>query len=182
MADLSCGKQDLVAQARIKPRSPALGVQSLSHWATREVPSFASELNAVLFYWHDQHPAEGPFLGPNFKGLVTVANVLTVRNFKICIYDPEHFYRPQDSWSYPRLFQKRELETKVYAQALNAEWDTASGVKEREQKRKKSWLVKDTLSNLPLVWSNWVFNHICPPEVCLRRHRTDHQLKRRKEK
>ena len=48
MADLSCGKQDLVAQARIKPRSPALRVQSLSHWATREVPSFASELTCLV--------------------------------------------------------------------------------------------------------------------------------------
>ena len=134
----NCSMWDLVPWPGVESRSPALGVQSLSHWATREVPSFASELNSVLFYWHDQHPAEGPFLGPNFKGLVTVANVLTVRNFKICIYDPEHFYRPQDSWSYPRLFQKRELETKVYAQALNAEWDTASGVKEREYKQRKA--------------------------------------------
>ena len=75
VADLSCGKQDLVVQARIKPKSPALEVQSLNQWATREVPSFASELNSALFYWHDQYPAKRPFLGPNFKELVTVGNV-----------------------------------------------------------------------------------------------------------
>lgn len=39
-------------------------------------------------------------------------------------------------------FPRKEFETKVYAQALNAEWDTASGVKEREHKQKKSGLVK----------------------------------------
>ena len=35
---LSCGIWDLVPWAGIKPGSPALGVQSLSHWTTREVP------------------------------------------------------------------------------------------------------------------------------------------------
>ena len=169
MPHVSWGMQDLVAQARIKPRSPALGVQSLSHWAPREVPSFAPDRNSILFYWQDQHPAEGPFLGPNFKALVTVANIFD----KVCIYDPDDFYRPPDSMSLLRPSQKRELETKVCEQALNGEWDTASGVKEREQKRKKSGLVKDTLSNWPLVWSNWVLDHICPPKACPRRHPID---------
>ena len=35
--DLSCNMQDLVAQPGFEPGSPALGVQSLSCWATREV-------------------------------------------------------------------------------------------------------------------------------------------------
>ena len=35
--DLSCSMQDLVAQPGFEPGSPALGVQSLSCWATREV-------------------------------------------------------------------------------------------------------------------------------------------------
>ena len=109
--------QDLVAQARIKPRSTALGVQSLSHWAPREVPSFAPDRNSILVYWQDQHPAEGPFLGPNFKALVTVANIFD----KVCIYDPDDFYRPPDSMSLLRPSQKRELETKVCEQALNGE-------------------------------------------------------------
>ena len=38
----SCGLWDLVSWPGLEPRPPALGVQSLSHWTTREVP--------VLFY------------------------------------------------------------------------------------------------------------------------------------
>ena len=34
---LSCGMWDLVPRPRIEPGPPALGVQSLNHWATREV-------------------------------------------------------------------------------------------------------------------------------------------------
>ena len=34
----SCGAWDLVPRSGIEPRFPALGVQSLSHWTTREVP------------------------------------------------------------------------------------------------------------------------------------------------
>ena len=37
--DLSCSMQDLVPQPGFEPGSPALGVQSLSCWATREVTS-----------------------------------------------------------------------------------------------------------------------------------------------
>ena len=36
---LSCGMWDLVPGSEIELRLPALGVQSLSHWTTREVPS-----------------------------------------------------------------------------------------------------------------------------------------------
>ena len=35
---LCCSMWDLVPQPGIQPRPPALGVQSLSHWTTREVP------------------------------------------------------------------------------------------------------------------------------------------------
>ena len=35
---LSCGMWDLVPWPRIEPGPPALGVQSLNHWTTREVP------------------------------------------------------------------------------------------------------------------------------------------------
>ena len=35
---LSCGMWDLVPWPGIEPGPPALGVQSLSHWTTREVP------------------------------------------------------------------------------------------------------------------------------------------------
>ena len=38
---LSCGMWDLVPQPGIEPRPPALGVQSLTHWTTREVPHSA---------------------------------------------------------------------------------------------------------------------------------------------
>ena len=36
---LSCGIWELVPWPGIKPRPPALGAQSLSHWTTREVPT-----------------------------------------------------------------------------------------------------------------------------------------------
>ena len=38
---LSRGEWDLVPLPGIEPRPPALGVQSLSHWTTREVPTLA---------------------------------------------------------------------------------------------------------------------------------------------
>ena len=37
MPGLSCSMWDLVSCSGIKPRPPALGAQSLSHWTTREV-------------------------------------------------------------------------------------------------------------------------------------------------
>ena len=43
--DLSCGAWDLVPWPVIELRPPALGVRSLSHWTTREVPS------DLIFYW-----------------------------------------------------------------------------------------------------------------------------------
>ena len=48
MWTLSCGKWDLVPRSRMEPRPLALGVQSLSHWTTREVPS---QLRGVLFFF-----------------------------------------------------------------------------------------------------------------------------------
>lgn len=46
---------------------------------------------------------------------------------------------------------------------------------EREPKGKKSELVKDTLSNLLLVYHGVTVCSItfCPPEACLRRHPVD---------
>ena len=38
---LSCGMWDLIPQPGIKPGPPALGVWSLSHWTTREVPGYS---------------------------------------------------------------------------------------------------------------------------------------------
>ena len=43
MSGLSCGMRglslwDLVLHPGMGPRPPALGVQSLNHWTTREVP------------------------------------------------------------------------------------------------------------------------------------------------
>ena len=35
---LSCSMQDLVPWPVVKPRTPALGAQSLSQWTTREIP------------------------------------------------------------------------------------------------------------------------------------------------
>ena len=36
--EFSCSMWDLVPSPGIEPRPPALGVQSLSHWTTKEVP------------------------------------------------------------------------------------------------------------------------------------------------
>ena len=38
--DCSCGTRYLVLSPGIKPRPPALGAQSLTHWAIREVPIY----------------------------------------------------------------------------------------------------------------------------------------------
>ena len=43
MRTLSCSIWDLVSWSRMEPGPPPLGVQSLSHWTTREVP------NTLLF-------------------------------------------------------------------------------------------------------------------------------------
>ena len=40
---LSCSMWDLVPWPGIKPRPPALGTWSLTHWTTREVPVFKGE-------------------------------------------------------------------------------------------------------------------------------------------
>lgn len=41
---LSCKTWDSVPQAGIEPQCHILGAQSQSHWTTRQVPSFLSEL------------------------------------------------------------------------------------------------------------------------------------------
>ena len=47
-ASFNCSIWDLVPWPGIKPWPPALGAQSLSHWATREVPNFGLILTLVL--------------------------------------------------------------------------------------------------------------------------------------
>ena len=51
---LSCGKCELVLWPWIKPSTPALGVWSLSHWTTREVPLEVLQFyfSVCLSYWH----------------------------------------------------------------------------------------------------------------------------------
>ena len=49
MRTLSCGTWDLAPWPGIKPRSPALGAWSLSHWTTREVPRFAFFFFLIFF-------------------------------------------------------------------------------------------------------------------------------------
>ena len=39
----SCGMWDRVPWPRVEPGPPALGVQTLSHWTTRELPSYLSK-------------------------------------------------------------------------------------------------------------------------------------------
>ena len=53
MPGLSCSMWDLVSCSGIKPRPPALGAQSLSHWTTREVQYlFVYLLIIYLVYWN----------------------------------------------------------------------------------------------------------------------------------
>ena len=47
-SSLSCGIWDLVPWAGIEPRPPALGMQSLSHWTTREVLWFFIFTSVVI--------------------------------------------------------------------------------------------------------------------------------------
>ena len=63
---LSCGMQDLVPWPGIECRPPALGAQSLSHWATAEVPNYfflwgGSVLRVLRKEWSK---AETPVLWP----------------------------------------------------------------------------------------------------------------------
>ena len=52
MWTLRCSIWGLVPLWGIKPRPPALGVWSLSHWTTREVPSlFLEQLSKWLYCW-----------------------------------------------------------------------------------------------------------------------------------
>ena len=51
MGLIRCDRRDLVPWSGIKPRPPALGTQSLSHWITREVPSF------ILLHVDTQFPS-----------------------------------------------------------------------------------------------------------------------------
>ena len=47
---VACGifsMRDLVPEPEIKPRPPALGAQSLSHWTTREIPQYSCLLNQL---------------------------------------------------------------------------------------------------------------------------------------
>ena len=55
MSTLSCSMWDLVPWPGIKPRAPALGAQSLSHWTTREVPH-------VLYFVNTSHFSFEPSL------------------------------------------------------------------------------------------------------------------------
>ena len=50
---LSCGMWNLVLWPGIKPRAPALGVLSLSHWTFREVPKH--EHFKVLYVFKNRH-------------------------------------------------------------------------------------------------------------------------------
>ena len=50
---LSCCMQDLAPCPGIEPRPPALGVQSLSHWTTREVPENEIYLIWLVFKFHN---------------------------------------------------------------------------------------------------------------------------------
>ena len=61
---LSCAMWDLVPRPGIKPRPPALGVWSLSHWTTREAPQgsgffFLTFCKYLLNVSHDLSPVRG---------------------------------------------------------------------------------------------------------------------------
>ena len=71
MSTFSCSMWDLVPWPRIKPRPPALGAQSLSHWTTREVSltglSLSLWLTTRLTGW-SRITSDGPaLLFPNFS-------------------------------------------------------------------------------------------------------------------
>ena len=57
--DLCCGMWDLVPWPGIKPEPPALGVRSLSHWTTREVPVLTSWCN--IFSYFSEYISDGSY-------------------------------------------------------------------------------------------------------------------------
>ena len=60
MQTLNCGMWNLVPWAGIEPRTPELGVQGLSHWTAREVPSIRSAASSPRGSAHPEQWDSGP--------------------------------------------------------------------------------------------------------------------------
>ena len=74
-----CGVWDLISWPGAEPRPPSLGVQSLSHWTTREVPSVPFE--KVGWFWRfPACPAPTP---PLFSWFCFAVNVQRRNKWKM---------------------------------------------------------------------------------------------------
>ena len=110
-----CSMWDLILRPGIEPRLPALGVWSLSHWTTREVPVlFCSyQPSAVLQAeqgWSVQQQSRWPLskearlklsLGPDRGGLVWSVRVRT-RDPLQCAYGAQTLLPRDEAQSTPR--------------------------------------------------------------------------------
>ena len=91
MQTFSCGMWDLVPWPGIEPRPLALGVQSLSHWTTREVPFLGDLLLPPfllsLYLWGiicSPHAVTGTALGSDRIW----GDLMTISIYQLC--DPDH--------------------------------------------------------------------------------------------
>ena len=88
----------LVPLPRIKPEPPALEVQSLNHWTTREVFIFHSEklvMNHINYRGNQKHELEIPFGGGKggrwMDGRLTFHFILSGRTY-IFVMNMQYFY------------------------------------------------------------------------------------------
>ena len=87
---LSCGMRHLVPWPGIEPGSPALGVWSLSHWTTREVPgciadsSLSNKESGILARLFPFHKQVGTAL--RFKVCYTPQSICSAREHSLQLY------------------------------------------------------------------------------------------------
>ena len=82
---LSCGMWELVPQPGIKPGPPALGVWSLSHWTTREVPGYSVLMKffpVIKVYLHTPYKKLGKL---EIEKMKNIDYCLSLKNHYHCL-------------------------------------------------------------------------------------------------
>ena len=103
MYTLSWGMCDLVPWPGIKPMPPAPGAQSLSHWATREVPIFCR-----CFWWLVFSPTAHWQPGASMKlqgryGTVGIVRKVFPHWFPICLLTSLPTEPGHGCWNFPEM-------------------------------------------------------------------------------
>ena len=109
MQTLSCGMWDLVPWPGIEPRPPALGVQSLSYWTTREVPGLCFKRQQDLRGGRRSESEQGGHLGDD-QSSQGIHACLHAKSLQSCptLCDPMDSSPPGSSVH--RILQARILE------------------------------------------------------------------------